>query len=169
MKIETKRSFYSRTLFAVAIAVVVTCLNGAAYSAGLKVEKNILLDTPGGVTIAGDVYIPQGKGPFPGVVFFHGGGFVGGSKDDAAIVSYVGKVAEKGYVVFNANYRLLLENGLFPNNVKDAKCALSWFRSNATRYGVDPKRIGAMGESAGAYLAAMLAVRVPVAALTGGH
>lgn len=125
--------------------------------AGHRVEKNLLIDTHGKVELRGDMYIPDSHGPFPAILFFHGGGFIRGDRNDPEVVRLVEIFAEHGYAVFNADYRFITNGGLFPNNTKDANCALAWLKKNGEKYGVDLKRIAVMGESAGAYLAAMVA------------
>jgi len=141
-------------IFIAAIIAILLCRSAKA----VKVEKDILFDTQNGIELKGDMYVPDGKGPFPGILFIHGGGFVGGSKDGPSISRLIMHFVENGYAVFNANYRLFKDNGIFPNNIKDSKCALAWMKKNATKYNFDPNRIGTMGESAGAYLAAMVAL-----------
>ena len=122
-----------------------------------KVEKDILFDVQNGIELRGDMYVPDGKGPFPGILFIHGGGFVGGTKNWTSLVPLIRYFVDRGYAVFSSDYRLLKDNGIFPNNIKDSKCALAWLKTNAAKYNVDAGRIGVMGESAGAYLAGMLA------------
>ena len=100
-----------------------------------------------------DVWYPSPSGSRrlrPAVLYLHGGGFRMLSKDSHWIfgLSY----AERGYVVFNANYRLSPEHR-FPAAVDDAFAAYRWVVENAERHGADPERIIIAGESAGANLA----------------
>lgn len=126
-------------------------------AAEIKIVKDIVFATAGQMEIKGDIYIPEGSGPFPGMLYIHGGGFVAGSKDFKPQTRIPRFLAENGFISFSVNYRLLQQGGVFPNCTYDVKCALCWFKKNGARYGLDPKRVGALGESAGAYLAAMLA------------
>jgi acetyl esterase/lipase len=64
-------------------------------------------------------------------------------------------MAAAGWVAFSINYRLAPEF-LYPAGVQDVRAAVRWIRLHARRYGVDPARIGALGSSAGANLAATL-------------
>ncbi len=145
-------------------AILLSAIIAAAYfgasarAAEIKVVKNIVFSNAGGVEIKGDIYIPEGKGPFPGMIYIHGGGFVAGSKDFKPQTQIPTFLAENGFISFSVNYRLLQEGGVFPNCTYDVKCALCWFKKNGAQYGLDPKRVGVLGESAGAYLAAMLGV-----------
>jgi len=143
---------------AAAIFFAAIVLFSCAALSEIKVEKDILFDTQNGIALKGDMYVPEGAGPFPGILFIHGGGFVGGNKDGADMARLIKFFVGNGYAVFNSNYRLLKDNGIFPNNIKDSKCALAWLKVNAPKYGVDINRIATMGESAGAYLAAMVAM-----------
>ncbi|MGD2174818.1 MAG: alpha/beta hydrolase, partial [Candidatus Brocadiaceae bacterium] len=61
----------------------------------------------------------------------------------------------------------LLGEATFPACIEDVKCAVRWLRAHAEEYGVDPERVGAYGNSAGAHLAAMLALCPPDAGLEG--
>ncbi|MGH9222958.1 MAG: alpha/beta hydrolase fold domain-containing protein [Acidimicrobiales bacterium] len=103
-----------------------------------------------------DAYVPtDGSSRRPAVVLIHGGGFRAGDK--ASFEPEARKLVErKGWVAFSINYRLD-ETAAFPAEVEDVQAAVRWIRANARDYRVDPTRIGALGESAGAHLAAMLA------------
>ena len=100
-----------------------------------------------------DIYVPQGQGPFPAVVYIHGGGFLRGDK--SAGKKYAAFLVENGYVVASINYRLSRE-ATFPAAVHDAKAAVRFLRAHATRYRIDPAHIGSWGDSAGGNLASML-------------
>jgi acetyl esterase/lipase len=96
---------------------------------------------------------PAAGGTFPVVVVIHGGAFSVGDKTDMR--NEVRALVARGYAVASPNYRMSGE-APFPAAVADVKAAVRWLRANADRYGLDPTRIGAIGESAGANLAAML-------------
>jgi acetyl esterase/lipase len=84
----------------------------------------------------------------------HGGGWRTGDK--ATWAEEANRLAERGWVAFSINYRLD-EPSLFPAEVDDVQTAVRWVRSHAREYGIDTTRVGALGESAGGHLAAMLA------------
>ena len=108
-----------------------------------------------------DIYLPdEGNGPFPVIVSFHGGAFMGGDKADMQIMPML-EGLKRGYAVVAANYRLSWE-AKFPALIHDGKAAVRWIRANAQRYHFAPHRIAAWGASAGAYLAAMLGVSAGV-------
>jgi acetyl esterase/lipase len=104
------------------------------------------------------VYTPkQGKGPFPLVVYFHGGGFVVGSNDgyDATPRALANAA---GAVVVAVEYRKAPENK-FPAAHDDAYAAYLWVLANGSSIGGDPKNVAVAGESAGGNLAANVALR----------
>ena len=98
-----------------------------------------------------DLYLPQGAdGPTPVVLYIHGGGWVGGTKE-----RYVLRLLpwlEMGWAVANIEYRLG-EVSLAPAAVEDCLCALRWVIRNAEDYNIDPSRIVVTGNSAGGHLA----------------
>ena len=111
-----------------------------------------------------DIFLPEeGDGPFPTLIQFHGGAFVGGHKRDAQCV-YLFNGLLRGYAVVNVNYRLLPEI-VFPEAVFDVKAAVRFLRANAEKYCLDPTRFAVSGDSAGAYFAAMLGTTAGNAAL----
>jgi acetyl esterase len=104
------------------------------------------------------VYAPQGRGPFPLVVFFHGGGWVLGDLDthDPFCRSIC---ASAGCVVVSVGYRLAPENR-FPAAPDDALAATRWVAEHAAEVGGDPARIVVAGDSAGGNLSAVTALRL---------
>jgi acetyl esterase/lipase len=103
-----------------------------------------------------DVWRPAGtdKAPKPVVIFWYGGGWVKGSKEDYGFAARA--YAAKGYLVVMPDYRLVPEVR-FPAFVEDGAAAVKWVEANIAKYGGDPKRIAFAGHSAGAYTAIMLA------------
>jgi acetyl esterase/lipase len=107
-----------------------------------------------------DVYQPRRKDPCPVLLFFHGGAWMVGGKDDVLGLYGYGtiarRLAERGLVVVMANYRLS-PKVRHPEHIKDAARAFAWTCKNITRYGGDPQQIFVGGHSAGGHLAALLA------------
>ena len=110
-----------------------------------------------------DVYRPPARETArPAVVLIHGGGWVTGARYDMDWPA--SELAEAGYVAFSIDYRLFSvadaeRPNRWPAQLDDVQLAVRWIRANSDAHGVDPKRIGALGHSAGAHLAAMLGVR----------
>lgn len=91
----------------------------------------------------------------PAIVFVHGGGWRSGDKRAGNFIGPAIEYAKDGYVTVSVNYRLDREILLC---VQDVKCAVRWLRAHADKYNIDPNRIGAYGNSAGAHLVTMLAL-----------
>ncbi len=102
-----------------------------------------------------DLWRADGEGPRPLVVFFHGGGFRGGSKE-ALDKGLLAKLLEAGVSVAAANYRLSSQ-APFPAPMHDAARAIQFLRSKASDWNLDPERFAATGGSAGAGLSLWLA------------
>jgi len=99
----------------------------------------------------------------PVIIWIHGGGWMQGSKT-APFPALA--LVDRGYAVSSISYRLSQE-ALFPAQIQDCKAAVRWLRANATRYHLDPDRIGAWGSSAGGHLAALLGTSGGVEDLEG--
>jgi acetyl esterase/lipase len=120
-----------------------------------------------------DVYVPPSsvkrpKAGFPLVVQIHGGGWMIGDKRLSGPFvdwpSVLASLAARGYVVAAIDYRLSSE-AQFPMQAEDVKAAIRWLRLNASKYGIDRRRIVTWGESAGAHLAGLAAVSCGVSLL----
>jgi acetyl esterase/lipase len=104
-----------------------------------------------------DVYVPRKAGPgaLPVLVFFYGGGWTSGRRQDYGFAGQA--LAARGFVTVVPDYRLAPANP-YPDFVQDAARAVRWAHDHAADYGGDPNRIVLAGHSAGAYLAIMLAL-----------
>ena len=92
-----------------------------------------------------DVATPQ-----PTLIWIHGGGWVGGTKEQA--ITWLLPWMEMGWNVVNVEYRMARVS-LAPAAVEDCLCALRWIASHASEYQIDPKRLVISGDSAGGHLA----------------
>jgi acetyl esterase/lipase len=102
-----------------------------------------------------DVCRPKSATAAPVIVFFYGGGWRSGSK---GTYRYVAKaLARRGYVAVVPDYRIYPEV-LYPDFLDDGARAVRWAKDNAREFGGDPDRLFVMGHSAGAHIAAMLAI-----------
>jgi acetyl esterase/lipase len=93
--------------------------------------------------------------PMPVIVFFYGGSWSGGTRQGYAFVGRA--LAAQGFLVVIPDYRLVPEIR-YPAFVEDGAAAVKWVEGHAGAYGGDPARIIVAGHSAGAYIAAMLAL-----------
>ncbi|MDH7794936.1 MULTISPECIES: alpha/beta hydrolase [unclassified Beijerinckia] len=109
------------------------------------------------VKLVGDLYLPQGVQKAPVLVAVHGGGWQVG---DRKIYQNLGPyLAKNGYAVFAIEYRLNKPQARsYPGAVYDTKAAIQYVRANAATLGVDPDRLGLIGDSAGSHLAALVAL-----------
>ena len=99
-----------------------------------------------------DIYYPEtGEGPWPVVIFFHGGAFFKGDKGRYQLKPALFGL-ERGYAVISVNYRLA-PTDLLPAAFLDARMAVQFVKANADMLNVDPERIALWGESVGASLA----------------
>jgi acetyl esterase len=112
---------------------------------------------------AARVYTPAGEGPFPVILYFHGGGWVIADLDvyDATPRSLA---AQSKAIVVSVHYRQAPEHKL-PAAHEDAFAAWRWLLENAARLGGDPLKLAVMGESAGANLAINVSIRARDAGL----
>ncbi|QGJ69276.1 Carboxylesterase NlhH [Planctomycetales bacterium 10988] len=115
-----------------------------------------------------DLMLPKkaSESPRPAIIFIHGGGWRNGDKGRGYFYTGAIDYAKDGYVTMTINYRLLGE-APFPSCIEDVKCAVRWLRAYAEKYNVDPDRIGAYGNSAGAHLVSMLGLAGQDAKLEG--
>ena len=119
------------------------------------VRHGLVYARPDGEALTLDAYIPEGPGPFPGLLVIHGGGWAARRPGD--MVHIARALARRGYVALNVIYRLAPKHR-YPAAVDDVREAARWARAEAPALKLDPKRLGAWGYSAGAHLAAMLGV-----------
>jgi len=104
-----------------------------------------------------DAYLPEGNGPFPSFVYIHGGGWVGGSRDEYATMGPF--YAKRGIAGFSIDYTLTTqEKSCWPVVIQDVISAIRHIKANAQQYRIDPERIALMGDSAGGHLASLAGV-----------
>ena len=103
-----------------------------------------------------DIYRPQAVATgAPLVIYFYGGGWTDGDKEEFEFVASA--LTEAGLVVAIPDYQLYPDI-VFPTYVEDGALAVAWVLENAERYGADSSRTYLMGHSAGAQIAALLAI-----------
>lgn len=115
-----------------------------------------------GVELHGKLYSPRGGGPSPIVIAIHGGAWKSG---DTSQYQYWGPwLAERGIALFAIKYRLVSgEKNRYPAAVQDVAAALKFVHSSAAALNIDPARIGLIGSSAGAHLAAYVGLTADIA------
>ena len=129
-------------------------LNGIAKFGDYSLKQNIPYAS--GSRHGLDVYQPAGAvTKRPVAVFFYGGSWEEGNKDDYRFVGAA--LANRGIVTIIPDYRVYPQV-VFPAFLKDGAQAVRWAREHAAEFGGDPDRIVLVGHSAGAHIAAMLAL-----------
>ena len=116
-----------------------------------RVVPNVTYHVASGQENKVDLYLPRNaSGPTPVLMYIHGGGWRGGSKEGNVLrlLPYL----EKGWAVVNVQYRLA-RIAQAPAAVADCLCALRWVIRNADEYNFDTSRIVTTGNSAGGHLA----------------
>ena len=143
-------------------AVVVRALIAAAACAawpaaaqtpvGVTVIEDIRFASVNGHDLLLDLYLPADAAGAPLLVWVHGGGWSRGERKPVSTLAFV----EAGYAMASVDYRL---SGVapFPAQIHDLKSAIRFLRAQASAYGYDARRIGILGVSAGAHLAALVA------------
>jgi len=125
-----------------------------------SIDRDVTYGKVDAVDLKMDVYYPQKKadGPWPVVVYVHGGGWTRGDKADGQEDRQLfTSLVDRGFLVVSVNYRLAPQYK-FPAQIEDVKCAVRYLRANAGKYNLDPERIGAMGGSAGGHLVSLMGV-----------
>ena len=127
-----------------------------------RVEKDIEFAKIDGHSLKLDLYLPANAKNAPLVVWIHGGGWRGGSKDKCGIIW----VTEHRFALASISYRLT-DKAIFPAQIQDCKGAVRWLRANAKKYGYNVDKIAVAGSSAGGHLAALLGTTGGVERLEG--
>src|SRR3954451_6164964 len=119
-----------------------------------RIEERTMPGPAGSIRLR--LYWPKAAGPVPAIVYYHGGGHVIGSLDTHDLIAR-NLCAGAEAVVVSVDYRMGPEHK-FPAAVEDSWAALEWAHANAATLGADPERLGVHGDSAGANLAAVVAL-----------
>jgi acetyl esterase len=136
--------------------------------AGVRVEDRAILvdDRADGREIAVRIYRPAtGDGPWPVVVFFHGGGWVVCTLETHDPYCQA-LAAEAGVMVVSVDYRLAPEHK-FPAGLEDCLAATEWVMAHAGELGVSGSRVFIAGDSAGGTMAAVVALLLRDKGVTG--
>ena len=160
---------------AIALVSVLCLTHGVIQNVAADVEENITYGKAGDTELKLDLARPDGDGPFPAIVFIHGGGWAGGNRQ--IYRGQIQEAAKRGYVAVTVSYRLMVFDDknketttaepIFPAQIHDAKAAIRWLRANASKYKVDANRIGVTGASAGGHLSLLVGLTDPSANLEG--
>ncbi len=163
--------------FLASVAILLLLIRQLPAADEIVVETDLVYGRGGDVELKLDLARPKaGEGPFPALVFIHGGGWSQGSRNSFRPLAE--EAAKRGYVAVTISYRLTepdpethLGKVPFPAQIHDCKCAIRWLRSVAEKYHVDRDHIGVSGGSAGGHLSLLVGLTDQSAGLEGdgGH
>ena len=126
-----------------------------------RLDRDLVFSSVAGYRpLALDLHRPEGPGPFPVVLFVHGGGWMVGSRRTFCFFpasETFGRLVAEGWAVVSVDYRLSGE-AVFPAPLDDLRAALRWVIAEASTHDLDSDAIAVWGESAGGQLAALLAL-----------
>lgn len=111
-------------------------------------EKNLFYSVSKDERQQGDIYVPEGPGPFPGVILVHGGGWKTRDRED--MNSIAESLAENGFVVFNINYRFSPKDK-HPAPIDDLQSAVVYFKTNAEKFKFSAGKLALWGYSSGGH------------------
>lgn len=135
-------------------AIVVLALLPSALQADqafIKIERDLVFAEVGGQKLKLDLYLPPTRERAPLVVWIHGGGWRGGSRNAPRIA----EITNHGFALASISYRLT-DKAIFPAQIHDCKAAVRWLRANADRFGYNAEWIAVAGSSAGGHLALLM-------------
>lgn len=125
-------------------------------------HRNVVFAEVNDYPLTLDICMPTKTVNPPLVVWIHGGGWRGGSKDNPPILA----VTQHGYALASISYRFT-DQAIFPAQIHDCKAAIRWLRAHSADYGYNADWIAVAGSSAGGHLALLLGVSANVAELEG--
>jgi acetyl esterase/lipase len=155
-RVQWAEDFCSLSAMRIALTVLALSLTAFADSAAdFTVRKNIAYAGNTNPRQTLDLYTPKKASPNPRplLVYIHGGGWEGGSKNDAGMLPAM--ITDGEFIAASIGYRLTNEAN-WPAQIHDCKAAIRWLRANAAENGIDATRIAVFGISAGGHLVSML-------------
>jgi acetyl esterase len=138
--------------------------------AAAKSYDNVEFGHAGGSSLQLDASVPDGPGPYPAIIIVHGGAWVAGDRK-RSVEPLFEPLSAAGFAWFSISYRLanVGDPGSMPTNiasmaglgaaVDDVRQAVTYVKKHASEYRIDPDHIALVGESAGAQLASMAALK----------
>src|SRR5246500_532579 len=145
--------------FWITMLAMALLMTGARAKADYEVltRNDIFFAEHDGVKLLGDFYAPKGLDKAPVLVAVHGGGWQVGTRKFYS--NWGPYLAKNGYAVFAIEYRLMKPGvKTYPGSVYDTKAAVQYVKANASQLGIDPERVGLIGDSAGGHLSALVAL-----------
>ncbi len=130
---------------------------GMAPESDYDESVGVVYDEKAGKELKLDLRVPKkGKGPYPLVIYLHGGGWTSGRYNE--LFHEVRMAVALGFAGATVQYRLAnTPDGIFPAPIQDVRCAIRFLKAKAQKYNLDPRRVVVAGFSAGGHLAALTA------------
>lgn len=135
-----------------------------------KSYDNVEFGHAGGSSLQMDASVPDGPGPYPAIIIVHGGAWVAGDRR-RSVEPLFEPLSAAGFAWFSISYRLanVVDPASIPSSiasmaglgaaVDDVRQAVAYVKKHASEYRIDPGRVALLGESAGAQLASMAALK----------
>jgi acetyl esterase/lipase len=131
-------------------------------------KKDVEYAVHDGVRLIGDFYAPRRSERGPALIAVHGGGWQQGERE--SYQHWGPYLARRGTALFTIDYRLSAAGKpSYPQAVHDVRAAVQFVRGGAAEFGIDPERIGLIGDSAGGHLACLVALAGDSAAFAGAY
>ncbi|MFL9835347.1 alpha/beta hydrolase [Chryseobacterium terrae] len=123
----------------------------------IGIDKDVEYVNINGLSLKADIYYPLDKSKkHPAIALVHGGGWISGSKENEKYMAQ--ELASRGYVAIAVGYRLS-EVAKYPAAIEDVNNAIKYLKKSKKKYAVNTKKIGILGESAGAQIATLVGVK----------
>ena len=124
----------------------------------VELREGIIFAQPDGQPLDLQLFLSRDRAaaPRPAIVWVHGGGWRNKAMEGRVLWRQAAHLASLGYPGINITYRLT-PTYQFPAQLEDVQSGVRWVRRHAAELGIDPHRIGTIGESAGGHLSALLA------------
>lgn len=155
-------SFIKRYVVAVLAISTIVWSTLQADESSITVKRDLVFAEVDDQKLKLDLYLPDAKEEAPLIVWIHGGGWRGGSKNKVPIQ----KLTEHGFALASISYRFS-KTAIFPAQIHDCKAAVRWLRANADRFGYSTNRLAVAGSSAGGHLALLMGTSGGVTQLEG--
>ncbi len=141
------------------LSAIIIALALAGWARAGDIQYDVEYANPDGNPQVMDYRIPEGKGPFPALIFVHGGGWGGGDKEHPQEVQPILDPLYNGHIAwFTINYRTAPPYP-YPGYVEDTEAAVQYVKKYAKQFNIDPNKVAIAGESAGGHIVDMVAVR----------
>jgi acetyl esterase/lipase len=102
------------------------------------------------------IYQPQGDGPFPAILFVHGGAWNGGHRTQQVVFNT--GLASSGLVIASVDFRLAPDHP-YPAQVEDASYGIRWLKAHASEFNASSEHVAAAGASSGGHTLMLAAMR----------